>query len=167
MTELNGTRICSILVAEDDEDDFYCFNMAISSLSGLFQLLHTSDGIRFSSLIQTAVNPDVIFLDINLPYKNGISCLKELRSKEDYDSVKIVMYSTSCSSREIDSCYSLGADFFLVKPSSFSSLQRQLKELFQNDYFVKNQKPPREAFVFNSPQLNTHEWNCGLNLPFS
>jgi DNA-binding NarL/FixJ family response regulator len=103
----------------------------------------------FSSLIQTSIDPDVIFLDINMPYKNGMACLKEIRSMEDYNSIKVVMYSTSGNVKEIDRCYSMGADFYLIKPSSYSYAQQQLKELFQNDYFIRNVKPPREEFVID------------------
>lgn len=154
MAELIGSGICNILLAEDDEDDFYFFNMAISSLEGSYQLLRTSDGIMFSSLIQASIDPDVIFLDMNIPYKNGMACLKEIRSMEDYNSIKVVMYSTSDNVKEIDRCYSMGADFYLIKPSSYSGVQQQLKELFENDYFIRNVKPPREEFVLNS--LKSH-----------
>jgi hypothetical protein len=60
MEELNKLKICNVLLVEDDEDDFYIFNMAVSSLKGSFQLLRTSNGIMFSSLIQTSIVPDVL-----------------------------------------------------------------------------------------------------------
>jgi CheY-like chemotaxis protein len=149
MEELNKLKICNVLLVEDDEDDFYIFNMAVSSLKGSFQLLRTSNGIMFSSLIQTSIVPDVIFLDINMPYKNGISCLKEIRSNRAFDETRVVIYSGAIQKREVDICYDLGANFYLIKPTDFSLTKRQLRDLLQNEYFKLNVQPSRDEFVMN------------------
>jgi CheY-like chemotaxis protein len=159
MEELRKLKTRKILLVEDDEDDFYFFNLAISSPGGSYELLRTSNGVMFSSLIQTAMDIDVIFLDINMPYKNGLACLKEIRSMEGYNSLKVVMYSTFDNVKEIDRCYSMDADFYLVKPSCHLCAQQQLMELFENEYFIKNAKPPREEFVFYPGKSNTKKGN--------
>ena len=84
-----------ILLAEDDEDEFFLFNLALSSLHGSFNILHTYNGVMLSSLIQSGARFNAIFLDINMPYKNGITCLKEIRNIGAFDLTKIVMYTTS------------------------------------------------------------------------
>jgi CheY-like chemotaxis protein len=163
MQELNKQKICNVLLAEDDEDDFYFFNLALSSLNGTFQLLRASDGVMFSSLIQCSLNTDIIFLDINMPYKNGISCLKEIRTIENYNSIKVVMYSTSSNINEIDRCYNMGADFYLIKPLCYSGAQQQLKGLFENNYFRSNTKPPREEFVINTSNQEQNDFATMTN----
>jgi CheY-like chemotaxis protein len=163
MEELNKLKTCKIFLVEDDEDDFYFFNLALSSLGGSYQLLRAPDGVMFCSLIQTTMDIDVIFLDINMPYKDGVACLKEIRSMEAYNSIKIVMYSTSDNVKDIDRCYSMGADFYLVKPSCDSSASQQLKDLFENNYFIRNIKPPREEFVFYSARSNAEKRHYHFN----
>lgn len=150
MKNYSTKKTYKILMAEDDEDDFYIFNLAVSAISASFNVLRTTDGIMFSSLVQTAITPDVIFLDINMPYKSGIACLKEIRSNASYRSSKVVMYSTSSCVRDIERCYELGADFYLVKPSSFSGVTSQLNKLFDNEYFRGNEQTPRHQFVITS-----------------
>ena len=69
------------------------------------------------------------------------------------------MYSTSGSKVDIDSSYNNGADFYLIKPSCYASIEQQLMELFQNDYFVRNIKAPREEFVFYAAKSHTKKGN--------
>ncbi|MDQ6815512.1 MAG: response regulator [Bacteroidota bacterium] len=142
-------KINNILLAEDDEDDFYIFNHAMLSLMGTTQILHTSNGIMLSSMIQSEIRLDVIFLDINMPYKNGITCLKEIRSNPAFNETRVVIYSTANHKKEIDHCYALGANFYLIKPTSFSLTKMQLRELLQNQYFKLNMQPCRDNFVLN------------------
>jgi DNA-binding NarL/FixJ family response regulator len=120
----------------------------------------------FSSLIQTSIDLDVIFLDINMPFKDGITCLKEIRSMQNYNSIKVVIYSTSNSVKDIDNCYSMGANFYLTKPTCYSSGLKQLKDLFQNDYFINNIKPPREEFVIDSSKREINNANTKFQTPF-
>lgn len=111
--------------------------------------MRTSNGIMLSSLIQTSIVPDVIFLDINMPYKNGISCLKEIRSNCAFDEIRVVIYSAANQKREVDSCYDLGANFFLIEPADFALSKRQLRDVLQNECFKLNVQPSRDEFLMN------------------
>ncbi|GAA4141882.1 hypothetical protein GCM10022250_43880 [Flavobacterium chungbukense] len=79
--------------------------------------------------------PDIIFLDINMPIKNGFDCLAEIRNRKDaLKEVKIIMLSTSKNADNIELCYTLGADFYAVKPSSFQGLKDLLQKVFEMDW---------------------------------
>jgi len=151
--EAPAINIKSILLAEDDDDDFNLFNSAILSLYSSVDVLRTKNGIMFSSLLETSIKPDLIILDINMPFKSGISCLQEIKSKPQFEACKVVMYSTSGSNREIDLCYNHGADFYLVKPMTYHCIIQQFKDLFSNEYFIKNVRPPRDQFAFHQTWL--------------
>ncbi|MDB5250707.1 MAG: hypothetical protein JWQ40_5101 [Segetibacter sp.] len=148
--ELPTVQIKKILLAEDDDDDFYLFNSAILSICGSLEILRSNNGAMLSSLMETSKKPDIIILDINMPFKNGILCLREIKGNPRLSSIKVVMYSTSGSNKDIDTCYKYGADFYLVKPISYASIVQQFKDLFSNEYFLTNQRPPREKFVLNN-----------------
>ena len=141
----------NILLVEDDEDDYYTFNFLISSLPGNHELLRTENGIMFSSLME-ASTPDIIFMDINLPYKSGLELLKEIRSNASFDAVKVIMYSTSSNKRDIDFCYEHRADFFIVKPPSLSKGKQQIQQLFENENFRNHSRVPRSEFVIDIPK---------------
>lgn len=150
MQDLRPMNIKRILLADDDDDDYNLFNAAILSINPEIEILRTDDGIMLSSIIETAFKPDIIVIDINMPFKNGIACLKEIKSKEEFNSIRVVIYSTSNFVRDVDLCYNYGADFYLVKAISFQAIIEQLEILFTNEYFVKGCRPPREKFVIDT-----------------
>jgi CheY-like chemotaxis protein len=139
-----------ILLAEDDDDDFNLFNSALLSLYSSIEVLRTKNGIMLSSLIETSIIPDIIVLDLNMPFKNGATCLQEIKSKEHLKEIKVIIYTTSGNTKEIEACYNAGADFYLVKPVSFPSIIQQFNDLFNNQYFITNTRPPRNQFVIGS-----------------
>lgn len=147
METKNYNRTYNILLTEDDEDDFYLFNLAIAAIDGSVEVLRTCNGIQLSSLLQCHVKLDAIFLDINLPYKSGIECLRELRKNELYKSTRIIMYTTSSYDKDIDESYNEGANYYLVKPTTSRIGVEQFKKLFSSPYFTQNQQPPRSQFV--------------------
>ncbi|URM36173.1 response regulator [Flavobacterium anhuiense] len=127
-----------ILIADDDEDDRLLFFLdavedlnlpaAVEAACDGQELLHTLDKNKGRL-------PDMIFLDINMPVKNGFDCLAEIRSREDaLKEVKIIMLSTSKSPDNIELCHKLGADFYAVKPSSFQGLKDLLQKVFEIDW---------------------------------
>ena len=93
--------------------------------------------------------PDIIFLDLNMPVKNGIECLKEIRNDSKLDKLPIIVYTTSDNPRDIDTCYDLKANLYVVKPTSFESIIKTLKKIINIDF--KNQDfPARENFILES-----------------
>lgn len=148
--ELPGKNIKKILIAEDDDDDFNMFYTAILSLYGAVDILRTENGIMLSSLLETSLKPDVIFLDINLPYKNGLMCLKEIKNNPELSSIQVIMYSTSNNVKHVDNSYELGADFYLVKQTSYRNIVRQLSELFQQDFSAGKSRPTKADFLLNA-----------------
>jgi CheY-like chemotaxis protein len=149
MNEFNTSGIKRIFVAEGDSDFFYFFNSAILSVSKSVNVLRTADGVMLLSLIESCVKPDIIFLDLNMPFKDGICCLQAIRSNEKTKLTKVVMFSLSDNAKDVDACYNNDADFYFTKPTSFLSLVQQFKNLLMNEHFIKNIKPSRENFVVN------------------
>ncbi len=143
----NTPDIRRIVIAEDDDDDFYFLNSAILSLSNSVEILRTKNAIMLSSLMEASVNPDLLILDINMPLKSGVTYLRQLKENPRYISVRVVMYSTSSNQSEIKACYESGALFYIIKANNHNLIVHQFKTLFNNTYFLNNQKPPLEEFI--------------------
>ena len=114
-----------ILLAEDDEDDQLLFS---SALPPEYTLKVVSSGLELMSYLQSAKNlPDILFLDINMPGKNGKEVLEFLKRKENFKYLPVVILSTSSAPRDIKNAYDFGASGYLEKPASFERLKIMLK----------------------------------------
>lgn len=72
--------------------------------------------------------PDVIFLDVNLPDKNGYDCLLDIIETKRLDSVHIIMYSTSYQENVADVLFELGAKFYIKKPTEFNGVKSVIQK---------------------------------------
>ncbi len=130
-----------IYLADDDEDDRILFLDAVEELNLPLNVVQTTDGNELLEALNKADHlPDIIFLDINMPCKNGFECLKEIRSTYgNLKKVKIIMLSTSSSLIHIKISYKLGADFYAIKPGSYQGLKELLGKVFTDFKSLKKE----------------------------
>jgi CheY-like chemotaxis protein len=117
------------LLVDDDQDDQYFFREALTHLDGNFRLSSASSHHEALTFLN-AHTPHFIFLDINMPIANGKDCLKYIRSNKKFDEVFVIMLTTSSNEKDIDDCYSLGANLYVSKPLSSSEYTAIIKNIF-------------------------------------
>lgn len=116
----------------------------------LQRIQHLLEGMKQVKEIRTATsaeeaaewiesyNPALVFLDINLPGKNGLQMLKEIRSKTTIDPTIVILTNNTLSGYRIE-CMQAGADYFLDKAKDFSSIpdiiQKTAEKLVSNSKF--------------------------------
>ncbi|WP_405269819.1 response regulator [Cellulophaga sp. Ld12] len=140
-----------IAIADDDEDDRYIFQEAFESLNLGLELFQFKDGMELMNYLNCSLNelPNFLFLDLNMPKKNGLECLQEIRANERLKGLPISIYSTSNSDRDIQEAYALGADIYLTKPTSFNLLKNSLERLLTSSWVKEMTKPSKKEFIFN------------------
>jgi CheY-like chemotaxis protein len=117
----------NILIADDDRDDALLLTEALQDILPSSNCIHVTDGIAALRHIKTNVEPDLVFLDLNMPLKNGINCLKDIYNLELLPNTPIVIYSTSKNIKDIDEAYNYGAAFYIIKPTAFRELCKVVK----------------------------------------
>ncbi|MDB5193343.1 MAG: response regulator receiver protein [Segetibacter sp.] len=118
-----------ILIADDDEDDVELFQSALDEICPELKVSVASDGAKLIRLLDILQRPDAILLDLNMPYKSGKECLREIRKKDGYNDIPIVILSTSSSKADIDYCLTNGANQYIVKPNSVEGMKNIVRNL--------------------------------------
>jgi CheY-like chemotaxis protein len=122
-------HIRHFLIADDDPDDRYLFQNAITEMNQEISLTLAKDCDELIRLLDEFPAPDAIILDINMKPKTGKHCLKEIRSKVELNDIPVVMLTTSNDPKDIDDCLSNGATHYFVKPSTYTDLQSLIRKL--------------------------------------
>jgi len=143
---LNPSDLTHVLMAEDDDEDFYIFSLAIKELSIKVILTRAENGDILLQLLDEK-NPDIVFLDLLMPCKDGRTCLKEIRSNKKYDTIPIVVYSSLSDLKSIEFCYREGSNLYAIKPSTLNELKSVLEKIFSIDWKKMLYFPPRSKFV--------------------
>ncbi len=138
-----------IVLADDDKDDCMLFEDALLQLNKDSKLTISSDGQELIEMLKENVPPppDVIFLDINMPRKNGFECLDAIRSTQEWQDIPVVVFSTTSQPDAIRKMYDGGADYFILKPRQFADLKTLISKILSFN-FKKMVSPTRwENFI--------------------
>lgn len=124
-----------ILLVEDDPKDIELTIEALSEYSLANEIAIARDGAEaldymyrrgiFASRVEG--NPVVILLDLKMPKVDGIQVLNQLKSDQHLRSVPVVILTSSRETRDLDECYKLGVNAYVVKPVRFAEFIEAVK----------------------------------------
>jgi len=139
----------NILLADDDEADRLIFADAFSELKIKTDVRTVNDGVELMECLhmEDVPYPDFLFLDLNMPRKNGIECLKEIRGNDKLKDIFIAIYSTSDNEKDIEETFHNGANVYITKPSNFSALKNALEKAVVTANLYKDKSMKRENFL--------------------
>ena len=145
-----------ILLADDDSDDCLLFSNALEEISIATNFISVQDGEQLMKYLEKAdILPDIIYLDMNMPRKNGAVCLVEIKSDSKLKGIPVVIISTSLEPSLIEYLFINGAHYFIRKPNSFSKLKfllhKSITLLAQND----TTHPAREYFILADEKISS------------
>lgn len=120
-----------ILLADDDEDDRLFFRDAFEEIKMKTKVILVNDGVELMDHLTKNGHPlpHILFLDLNMPRKNGMECLQEIRGNNHLRDLPVAIYSTSSSEEDIEETFVKGANVYIKKPSDFSTLKKILEEV--------------------------------------
>lgn len=139
-----------LLLADDDRDDRFFFKDALSELPIATHLTTVDDGERLMDYLLKNVYqlPDVLFLDLNMPRKNGSECLKEIKLNKEIQNLPVIIYSTSLHEAVADELYKSGAHYY-VRKTDLTELRRVLQQILTMMAEKKFERPERNKFILS------------------
>ena len=144
----NDDNLFSILIAEDDEDDYTLITDAIKSSQNKCQVNWVRDGEELLDFLNTTNDlgvgknkrPDIILLDLNMPKKDGREALEEIKSHPKFKNIPVIVLTTSQAKMDIQKVYDLGANSFIQKPFKYADFSSMMESFFK--YWIHTVKLP-------------------------
>jgi CheY-like chemotaxis protein len=142
----------NLLLADDDWDDCIFFKEALEELQVTAELTTISDGVQLMSLLNTPefVLPDALYLDLNMPRKNGLDCLTEIKQNGKLKPIPVIVFSTSFDTDVVNLLQEHGANYYIQKPAEFSSLKKVIAKSLELISISATPHSPEDKFVITS-----------------
>ena len=140
-----------IMLADDDEDDRLFFKEAFEEVKIKYTISAFNDGEQLMEYLYEEGNPlpDIIFLDLNMPRKSGIDCLKEIRADERLKRISVAIYSTSSSEQDIEDTFVSGANVYIRKPNDFNMLKKILSDVVHINWQYITDGLNKDSFILS------------------
>jgi len=137
-----------ILLADDDADDHFLFNKIISTLPQNIQITTVVDGEKLMKYLykNTEELPDIIFLDYNMPRRNGSECLLEIKQSPLLKDIPVIIYSTYFHENIAKVLYENGA-YYYVRKTNQDQLKKALTHILNLAVEKKLVRPPKSQFI--------------------
>src|SRR5262245_39720959 len=144
---MDTTRV--ILVAEDEDNDFFLLERALKKHNGNLILLRVKDGVEAISYLAGTdgfadrsrfPRPDLLLLDLKMPRKDGFELLEWIRSQRVLNGLIAVVLSSSRQDSDISRAYELGANSYVTKPNDYDGLIEMSRVLLS--YWLSYSKFP-------------------------
>lgn len=140
-------EVCNIYYTDDDLDDQELFKDAVGEVSKYSRVCVQDSGDQLLELLKTTLPfPCLIFLDLNLPVKNGYQVLTELKREQHFKDLPVIIFTTSSDAHSIATTRELGANLYISKPTSYTLLKNIIRNILAIDWATF--KVTGDNFVF-------------------
>lgn len=138
-----------VVLADDDEDDRLFFTEAFEELKMQTKVDIYKDGVDLMNALNKldSVLPNILFLDLNMPMKSGLECLKEIKSNQRFKDIAIAIYSTSASEEDIEDTFVNGANIYIKKPNNFNLLKKILSDVVMMNWQYQTNGLNKDNFL--------------------
>ena len=146
------SRKLKVILAEDDNDDILLFQEALNELPVSVHLTTVANGQQLIEWLNKRGKklPDVLFLDLNMPRKNGFAALGEIKRNQKLQNLPVFIFSTASDEEMIKQVYNDAAHYYIRKPSDFTDLKKVLYRALKLIAERSISLPNRDDFILTS-----------------
>jgi len=145
----------NILLADDDKADCNLFKDALEELpvSATLTIVHNGEQVIEELTKKGNKMFDVLFLDLNMPRKNGFATLGAIKRDPVLQNLPVIVFSTASNEEMVKIVFKDSAHYYICKPVEFS----QLKKVIYKALTLVTQKnislPPQEQFMITGDSI--------------
>jgi len=124
-----------VILVDDMSDEHLIFRKVFNSLEFLdMDLICYNSAKELEAFLNSAdaTTPHIVFLDMHMPVKSGMDCLKDIRSNKKFKEIVVAIYSVSSDENVISACLGAGANIFITKPRDLKVLRTTLNEVIKS-----------------------------------
>lgn len=135
-------NVLTVFYADDDKDDRDVFKDVAEEIDENVNVhTHNNGELLLRALDNPPPTPQIVFLDLNMPGKNGMEVIKEIRAHRDIKELPIVILSTSDDEKTINMCRTLGANYFITKATDYIALKKSIDHALNIDWDTFRPEP--------------------------
>ena len=145
----SSRHVAEILLVEDSQGDIVLTQTALQDARVANRLSVVRDGEQALAFLRReppyadAPRPDLVLMDLNMPRKNGLEVLKEVKDDPDLRTIPVVILTTSEAERDIVESYALHANCYIQKPVDLNQFLRVILAI--EDFWLRVVQLPTDA----------------------
>lgn len=144
---MNTDSLYNIFYTDDDKDDQEVFREVMAEINQDIYIFTQNNGDELMDLLKNPPpKPHIVFLDLNMPVKNGYEVLREIRQVEKMKHLPVIIFSTSGDDQAVAETKKLGATLYIRKPEDYGQLKKILKNVLTIDWSTFK---PNGHYVYN------------------
>ncbi|MFO7868732.1 MAG: response regulator [Bacteroidales bacterium] len=149
------TQNLNILLADDDKADCLLFKDALAELSvpARLTIVHNGEQVIEELTTKGTVLPDVLFLDLNMPRKNGFATLGAIKHNSELQNLPVIILSTYSEQDMITVVFKDAAHYYICKPVDFLQLKKVIYEALTLVTQKNNPLPLKENFIITGNSI--------------
>ena len=148
------TQNINIILADDDTADCLLFKEALEELpvSARLTIVHNGE-LLMEELAKKGKLPDVLFLDLNMPRKNGFASLGEIKRSTELQDLPVIIFSTASEAETVKNVFRDAAHYYICKPADFSQLKKVIYEALTLITQNNTPLPGKEKFMITGDSI--------------
>lgn len=139
----------TVIYTDDDQEDLEFFKEIVDLIDENVEVITLRNGKELLQELENRnIEPDCLFLDVNMPGMNGFETLRLVRNSDKFSNIPVVMFSTSGDQVTIDMSKEYGASLFVQKSGVLDNLRKSIKHVLEIDW--ANFNADDKNFVYKS-----------------
>ncbi len=145
----------NILLADDDKADCLLFKDALAELpiSASLTVVHNGEKVIEELTKKGSKLPDVLFLDLNMPRKNGFATLGSIKRSSELQNVPVIIITTASEQEMVKIVFRDAAHYYICKPANFLQLKKAIYEALTLVMQKDNPLPAKEKFIITGDSI--------------